>query len=61
MTAVVDKQEIARTRVFNVCSIDQVADVLRMLKSERFFGRVVFHFGPGGTPQSVEVEERTKL
>jgi hypothetical protein len=58
---IIEKQELIRRRVFQVNTMDQVFEIMDALKQERFQGRVCFSIGPGGTPQSVEAEERAKL
>ena len=58
---VVEKQEMVRRRIFSVRSLDDIPTVLQKLKGERFMGSVKFNIGPGGTPNSVEVEDRAKI
>jgi hypothetical protein len=59
--SITEKQEIVRKRVFDVSSLDEVADVLEVLKRERFVGAVRFNVGPGGRAISVEAEERARV
>lgn len=60
-SAVSEQSEVVRKRRFDVRSIDEVYSILRTLRNERFQGVVKFDFRCGGTPTSVEVEERKAL
>ena len=53
--------EVVRKRRFAVSSLEEVADVLRQMRNERFQGVVRIDFRCGGTPTSAEVEERSKV
>lgn len=59
--SVVESTDIVRKRRFTVRSIEEVVEVLRQMKRERFQGVVKFELRCGGTPTSVEVEERSKI
>lgn len=54
-------REVVRKRLFQIRTIHDVLEVIEGLGRERAAGCLKLNLGPGGVPQSMEFEERSKL
>jgi hypothetical protein len=61
MTPASTQTALVRTRRFSVRSVDEVSEILAKMKQERFQGVVKVEVREGGTPTSVEFEDRKKI